>query len=149
MEYHVYWELKSSCFHVFWDEKCGIFLSQKNDGKMIFTDYWKVLILNFSVMGNMAFFQVKKLMEKMIFTDYGKVLVLNFSVVGNAVFFWVKKLMERWYILVTESSLFWTFWWWEMRSFFEPKSWWKDDIHFVFLSFSWYSRTWEIRFFVQ
>ena len=64
-----------------------VFLSQKVDGNMIFTDYWKVLVLNFSVMGNMAFFRVKKLMEKMIFTDYGKVLVLNFSVVGNTVFF--------------------------------------------------------------
>ena len=104
------------------------FLSQKVDGKMIFTDYWKVLVLNFSVMRNMVFFWVKKLMEKMIFTDYGKVLVLNFVMVGNTVFFesrswwkddicWIprsscfelfgdgkydlfsdKKLMERWYL---------------------------------------------------
>ena len=40
------------------------FLSQKVDGKIIFTDYWKVLILNFSVMGNTVFFSVKKLMER-------------------------------------------------------------------------------------
>ena len=71
------------------------FLSQKVDGKMIFTIYWKVLVLNFPMIGNMAFFGVKELIEKIIFTDYRKVLVLNFSVVGNTVFFWVKKLMEK------------------------------------------------------
>ena len=32
-------------------------LSQKVDGKMILTDYWKVLVLNSSVMGNMVFFE--------------------------------------------------------------------------------------------
>ena len=32
--------------------------------------------------------------------------------------------------------------------FFQRKSWWKDDIYLVFLSFPWYSRTWETRFFV-
>ena len=32
------------------------FFSQKVDGKMIFTDYWKVLVLNFSMMGNTVFF---------------------------------------------------------------------------------------------
>ena len=120
----------------FWEWKMWYFLSQKVDGKMIFPDYWKVLVLNFSVMGNMVFFGVKNLMEKMIFSDYGKVLVLNFSVVGNTVFFWVRKLMKRWYLLVT-VFLFWTFRWWEIRSFFQPKSWWKDDIYLVFLSFPW------------
>ena len=79
----IYWLLKSSWFELF------------NDGKY-------------------GFFWVKKLMEKMIFTDYGKVIVLKFLVVGNTVFFWVKKLMERWYLLVTQKSLFWTFWWWEI-----------------------------------
>ena len=125
------------------------FFSQKVDGKMAFADYWKVLVLNFSVMENMNFFWVKKLMEKMIFTDYRKFLVLNFLVVGNTVFLWVKKLMEKWYILVTKKLLFWTFRWWETRSFFQPKSWWKDDIYLVFLSFPWYSRTWKIGFIVQ
>ena len=28
--------------------------------------------------------------------------------------------------------------------FFDPKNWWKDDIYLAFLSFPWYSRTWEI-----
>ena len=117
-KYDIYWLLKSSCFNLFGNGKYGLFLSQKVDGNMIFTDYWKVLVLNFSVM-------------------------------GNTVFFWVKKLMERWYLLVTEKFLFWTFRWWEIRSFFQPKSWWKDDIYMVFLSFLWYSRTWELWFFAQ
>ena len=43
--------------------------------------------------------------------------------------FWVKKLMKRWYLLITEKILFWTFRRWEIRSFFEPKSWWKDHIY--------------------
>ena len=81
------WLLKSSCFELFEDGKYGLFLSQKVDGKMIFTDYCKVFVFNFSVMGNTVFFQ--------------------------------------------------------------EKSWWKDDICLVFLSFPWYSRTWEIWFFVQ
>ena len=95
------------------------------------------------------YFLSQKVDWKMIFTGYGKVLVLNFSVVGNTVFFWAKKLMERWYLLVTDKFLFSTFRWWEIRSFYQPKSWWKDDIYLVFFSFPWYSRTWEMRFFVQ
>ena len=51
--------------------------------------------------------------------------------------------MERGYLLITKKVLSWTFRRWEIRSFFEPKSWWKDDIYLVFLSFPWYSRTLE------
>ena len=113
----IYWLLKSSCFNffgngkhgLFWVKKLmeswyslttekflfwcfreweiGSFLRQKVDGKMIFTGCWEILVLNFSVMGNTAFFQLR--------------------------------------------------------------SWWKDDIYLVFLSFLWYSRTWEIWFFAQ
>ena len=39
--------------------------------------------------------------------------------------------MERWYLLITEKSLFWTFRRWEIQSFFEPKSWWKDYIYWL------------------
>ena len=94
-------------------------------------------------------FLSQKVDGKMLFTDYWKVLVLNFSVIRNTAFFWVKKLMERWYLLINEKFLFWTLRWWEIRSFFQPKSWWKDDIYLAFLSFPWYSGTWEIWFFVQ
>ena len=70
----------------------------------------------------------------------------------------IQKVDVRWhflydgipYLLNTEKFLFWTFRRWEMRSFFfYPKSSWKDDIYAVFLSFPWYSRTWEIWFLVQ
>ena len=42
--------------------------------------------------------------------------------------------MERWYLLITEKFLFWTFRRWEIRSFFEPKSWWKDDVYWLLKS---------------
>ena len=155
----------------FLEIKDMVFLSQKFDRNMIFTDYWKVLVSTLSEMGNTVFSWAKKLTEiwylliterscfnlfgngkyglflsqkvdgNMIFTDYWKVLILNFSVIGNTVFFWVKKFMERWYLLVIGKFLFWTFRWWEIRFFFQPKSWWKDNSYVVFLSFLWYSRT--------
>ena len=84
----------------------------------------------------------------MIFTDYWKGLVLNFSVMGNTVFFWVKKLVER-YLLVSEKFLFLSFRWWEIQFFFQPKYWWEDYIYIVFLSFLWYSGSWQIWFFAQ
>ena len=85
-KYDIYWLLKSSCFELFRDVKYGLVLSQKVDGKMIFTDYWTVLVLN-SVMGNTVFFSVKKLMERwyllalfelsMIFQDLGNMLFVQ------------------------------------------------------------------------
>ena len=61
--------------------------------------------------------------------------------------------MERWYLLITKKFLFWTFWWWEMRSFFESKSWWKRwylrylliTEKFLFWTFRW----WKIRSFFE
>ena len=106
-----------------------VFLSQKVDGKMIFTDYWKVLVLIFWGMGNTVFFEPKswwkdnihwllknscfdlfgngkyglffsqKVDGKMIFTGDWEVLVLNFLVMGNTAFFSAEKLIERWYLL--------------------------------------------------
>ena len=64
-------------------------------------------------------------------------------------YFWAKKFMGILYLLITEKFLFWTFRWWEIRSFFRPKSWCRGNICSIFLSFPWYSRTSEIRFFVQ
>ena len=51
----IYWLLKRPCFELFGDGK----LSQEVDRKMIFTGYWEVLVLNFSVMGKAVFFQPK------------------------------------------------------------------------------------------
>ena len=104
-------------------------MSQKCDGNMIFTDYWKVLVLIFLRTENKVSFWAKKLMERwylpitkkfsfltfrwseiwsilsqnvngrMISTDYWKVHVSNFLVIKNIVFFSAKKLMGRWYLL--------------------------------------------------
>ena len=77
---------KNLLFWTFWSWEIRFFLSQKSDGKMIFTDYWKALPLNFLEM-------------------------------RNTVLFSAKKSMEKWYLLITEKFLFWTFWRWEIRSF--------------------------------
>ena len=61
---------KNTCFEIFGDEKYGLFSSQKVDGNMIFIDYRKVLVLNFSEMGNTVFFLRQKVGGKMIFADY-------------------------------------------------------------------------------
>ena len=61
------WYLLITEKFLFWsfrEREIRPFLSQKVDGKMLFTDYWKVLVLNFSVIGKMVFFWVKKLMER-------------------------------------------------------------------------------------
>ena len=42
--------------------------------------------------------------------------------------------MEIWCILITEKFLFWSFRESKIRSFFEPKSWWKDDIYVLLKS---------------
>ena len=61
---YIYWLLKSSCFELFGNRKYGLFLSQEVNRKMIFTDYWKFIVLNSLGMGNMVFFWAKKLMER-------------------------------------------------------------------------------------
>ena len=54
---------------------------------------------------------------------------------GKYGLFLARKLMKRWYLLFTEKFLFRTFMRWEIRSFFEPKGWWKDDIYWFLKSF--------------
>ena len=132
----------------FLEMKNMVFLSQKVDGNMIFTDYRKVLVLIFSEMRNTAFLEPKSWLKDDI---YWLLKRSCFELFGDGKYglFWVKKLVERWYLLVTEKCLFWTFQWWEIRSFLQPNSWWKDDIYVIFLSFLWYSRTWDIWFFAQ
>ena len=110
-----------------------VFLSQKVDGNMIFTDYWKVLVLIFSKMGNIVFSWAKNLTERWYLLIAGKFLLwtfrfLIFSETGNTVFSWAKKMMKIWYLLITRKFLFWPFRWWEIQSFFESRSWLKNDI---------------------
>ena len=42
--------------------------------------------------------------------------------------------MKRWYLMITEKFLFWTFRWCKIGSFFEPRNWWKDDISWLLRS---------------
>ena len=100
---------------------------------IIFTDNLKVLVLKFLEMKNMVFLS-QKFGGNVVFSDYWRVLVLIFSEMGNIIFSWAKKLIERWYLLITEKVLSWTFRWWEIRSFFELRSWWKDDIYWLLRS---------------
>ena len=102
-KYDVYWLLQSSCSELFGDGKYYLFLSQRVDGKMIFTDYWKVHVLNFLEMGNMVCFWAKKLMERwyllglfelsMIYQDLGNMV---FRAVNhfNIYLFYSKKCKE-------------------------------------------------------
>ena len=69
MEYHAYSLLKGSCFEILGDEKYDLFLSQKVDGNMIFTDYWKVLLLKFSIWEIPSFFS-RKVDREIMFTWY-------------------------------------------------------------------------------
>ena len=59
----IYWSLKSSCFELFDDGKYSFFWVKKLIEKMIYTDYWETLVLNFSVVWNTVFFWVEKLIE--------------------------------------------------------------------------------------
>ena len=97
---------------------------------IIFSDNWKVLVLKFLEMRNMVLLS-QNVDGNMVFTDYRKVLLLIFLEIENTVFSWAKTLIERWYILITEKVLFWTFWWSKIRSSFEPRSWWKDHIYWL------------------
>ena len=64
---YIYWILKSSCFELFRDRKYGLFSSGKVDGKLIFTDSWKVLVFSFLVMEIRSFSQWKSLWKDDIY----------------------------------------------------------------------------------
>ena len=95
MEYYVFWLLKNSSFKL---PEMGNMVSQKTDGKTIFTDFWKVLVLNFLKMGNTVYFwqkcwwknDIQWLLESTCFEPFGD---------GEHGLFWAKKLMERWCFL--------------------------------------------------
>ena len=75
--------------------KYDLFFSQKVDGKMIFTDYWKFLFWTFQRRKIRSFLS-QEVDGKMIITGYREVLVLNFSMVGNAIFFQSKNWWKTW-----------------------------------------------------
>ena len=74
------------------------FLSQKVAGKMIFTDYGKVLVLIFSEMGNTVFFEPKSWWKDDIYWLL-RSSCFELSGYGKYVLFSAKKLTERWYLL--------------------------------------------------
>ena len=113
--------------------------------------------MNFSEIKNTFFFEPKN-DGNLILTDYWKVFVLNFLEMGNTFFFGDKKLVERWYLLITEKFLFWTFREWEIRSFLRQKlieKWYlliteKSLFWATKMPLFWTFRWWEIRsFFTQ
>ena len=146
---------KGPLFWTFVGWKIRSFLSQKSGRNMIFTDYWKIFVLNFSGKGNAAFFETKSWWKVGI---YWLPKSSSFELLCNGKYglFWDKKMMERLYLLTTENFLFLL----SKRScfehfgdgkygLFEPKIWCKGNIYFGFLNCPWYSKTREIRFFVQ
>ena len=74
-----------------------VFLSQKVDGNMIFTDYWKVLVLIFLEMGNTAFFEPKSWWKYDIYWLLKRSCFKLFRD-GKYGLFSAKMLMERWYL---------------------------------------------------
>ena len=116
----IYWLLKSSCFGLFGNGKYGLFLRQKVNEKMIFTDYWNVLVLNFSGRKIRSFFEAKSWSKDDIY-QLMKGSCFELFRDGKCGLFWDKKLMETWYLLITEKFMFWAtkkflFWafrWWE------------------------------------
>ena len=78
-KHDIYWLLESTCFELFRGGKYGLFLSQKVDGKMMFTDYWKVFVLNVSEMENTVFFWAKKLRKNDIYWLYYLLSIKNDS----------------------------------------------------------------------
>ena len=155
MKYHLYWLLKGPCFELLWDGKYGLFWAKK------VAEIWYLLITEKFLFWTfrereMRPFLRQKVDEKLVFTDYRKVLVLNFYVMGNTVFFETKRWWKDyiyWLLKIFCYGL-------PKRScfehfgdgkygLFEPKSWCKGNIYFGFLNCPWYSKTREIRFFVQ
>ena len=110
---------KEHLFWIFWEWKIQSFLHQRVDGNLVFTDYSKVLVLNFSEIGNTVFSWDNNLMHKWYLLITEKSLFWTFRWMGNKV--WDKKSLERWYLLITEKFLFWTFRWWETWSFLRLK----------------------------
>ena len=75
-----------------------VFFSQKVDGNMIFTDYWKVLVLIFWGMENTVSFEPKSCWKDDIYWSLRN-SCFELSGDGKYDLFSAKKLMERLYLL--------------------------------------------------
>ena len=155
MEYHLYWLLKGPYFELLWDGIYGFFWAKK------VAEIWYILITEKFLFWTFREWEMRpflrqKVDEKLVFTDYRKVLVLNFYVMGNTIFFETKRWWKDYIYWLLKIFCFGL----PKRScfehfgdgkygLFELKSWCKGNINFGFLNCPWYSRTREIRFFVQ
>ena len=127
-KYDIYWLLKSSSFGIFGNGKCGLFLRQKVNEKMIFTGCWNVLVFNFSEKENTVTLEAKCWWKDDI---YQLLKSSCFELFRNKKcgLFRDKKLMERCYLLITKKFMFWAtkkflFWafrWCEIRSLLAKK----------------------------
>ena len=91
---------------IFWEWEIRPFLSQKVNGKMLFAEYWKDLVLSFLGIGNtfffccclFVFFESRSWWNNNIYLLM-KSSCFELSGVGKYGLFSAKKLMERGYIL--------------------------------------------------
>ena len=93
------------------------FLSKSVDENIIFTHYWKVLVLNFLEMGNTVFFEATSWWKDDIYRLL-KSSCFELFRDGKYGLSLSQKLDKRWCILITEKFVFWSFQWREVRSFF-------------------------------
>ena len=80
--------------------------------------YWLLKSSCFELFGNGKY---GLFLRQNLVKSYWLLTCFEFFEDGKYGIFWTKKLMERWYLLVTEKFLFWTFPWWEIRSFLRQK----------------------------
>ena len=80
-------------------------MSQKVDGKIIFTGYWKVLVFELFGEGKYGFLSQEVYRKDDIYL-LRKSSCFELFGGGKYGLFWAKKLMERWYLLVLRSSCF-------------------------------------------
>ena len=145
-----WWEIRSSFDSKSW---CKMIFSLA--WNTMFSEFGKVLVLNFSEIGNTFFFYLKSWWKVDIFLVFLNFLwtfqrwEIRCSFDSKSwckiIFFSALNTMFSKYgkvLVLNFSEIGNTF-------FFYLKSWWKVDIFLVFLNFLWYSRTWEIWFFVQ
>ena len=113
-------QLKNSCFELFRDRNT-VFFELKSWWKDDIN--WLLESSCFELFGGgkyCLFFQPKGwwkddiywLLKSSCFERFGD---------GKYGLFWAKKLIERWYLLINEKFLFWTFRTWEIRSFLSQK----------------------------
>ena len=110
-----------------WRSYISVFKKNKKHGRIFSLAwgnvYWLLKSPRFKIFGmeNTVLFEPKSWSK---YDIYWLLKSSSFELFGNGKYglFWDKKLMERWFSLFTEKSLFWTFRWFEIRSFFKQKA---------------------------